>query len=135
MYYIRRDDYGVFIKDEEKEYLVNTGIKQYINNLCMNNLSTFEGRKKAVSNLLKQKNNIPIYIDNEIFLYPTKSLREYDMLFINYYAILSTKRIDSKNTLIIFKNLEELIVNISIRKVMKQHKRIELIIHYFKNIN
>ena len=122
------------MKDEIKEYILNTGIKSYINNLCMDNLSTFDGRRKAVIKLLNQRNNIPIYIDSERFLYPTKSLREYDMFYINYFAVLSFKKIDSMNTLFVFNNLDELVVNVSINKVVKQHKRIELIIQYFRNI-
>ena len=122
------------MKDEIKEYILNTGIKSYINNLCMDNLSTFDGRRKAVVKLLNQRNNIPIYVDSKRFLYPTKSLREYDMFYINYFAVLSFKKIDSMNTLFVFNNLDELVINVSINKVVKQHKRIELIIQYFRNI-
>lgn len=115
------------IKDENREYLLNIGLKQYLNNLCMKNLSTYDGRKKATVKLLNEKNNIPIYIDKNLFMYPTKSLREYSMLFINYYAILSFKKIDSNSTLLIFKNLDKLVVDVSIRKINKQHLRIKKI--------
>ena len=134
MYYIRRNDNGVFIKDESREYSLRIGLKNYINNLCMENLSTFEGRKNATIKHLNQKNIIPIYVDDKVFLYPTKSLREYDMLYINYYSVLSFRKVDSVNTLFIFNNLDELIVNVGIKKIIKQHQRIETIIQKFGNI-
>lgn len=134
MYYIKRNNVGIIVKDENQEYCINIGIKNHINNLCMENLSTFDGRRKAVIKLLNQRNNIPIYIDSKRFLYPTKSLREYDMLYINYYSVLSFKMIDAMNTLFIFNNLDELVVNVSVNKIVKQHKRIEMIIQNFRNI-
>ena len=133
MYYIKRNDKGIFIKDEFQEYSLNIGIKSYINNLCIENLSTFDGRKRALIKHLNQKNNIPIYVDDKVFLYPTKSLREYDMLFINYFSVLSLRRIDLYTTLLTFNNLDELIVNVSYKRVKKQHQRIEVIIDKFGN--
>jgi len=134
MYYLKRTDYGIRVTKEHEDVYVKNGLKGYINDLCLNNFSTYDGRKKAASRLLNEKSNIPIYIDNSTFLYPTKALREYDMLFLNYYAILSFRKIDSANTLFIFKNLEELVVQISINKVIRQHKRIEIINDYIDNL-
>ena len=133
MYYLKRHINGVMLKSEEKEEILQIGMKQYINNLCLDYLATFDGRRKAISRLLRQNNNIPIYINDEVFVYPTKSLREYDMVFINYHSVLSYKRIASKKTKIIFENFDELIINISIKKVIKQHERIKYIIQYIEN--
>jgi len=134
MYYLKRTDYGIQVTKEDEKVYVRNGLKGFINDLCLDNFSTYEGRKKAASRLLNEKSNIPIYIDNSTFLYPTKALREYDMLFLNYFAILSFRKIDSANTLFIFKNLEELVVQISINKVMRQHRRIALITDYINNL-
>ena len=133
MYYLKRNDTGILIKDGSKEYQINTGLKKYINDLCMENLSTYDGRRLAIASLLKQIDNIPIYINKHIFIFPTKSLREYDMLFINYFSILSVKKYDENHTLIIFENLEELVVEASIKKIIKQQKRIEKITDYSVN--
>ena len=135
MYYVKRQNTGILVKDEYKEKILNIGVKGYLNSLCMENLSTFDGRKKAIGKLLGQKSNIPIYINNNIFVYPTKSLREYDMYYINYYEVLSVKKIDDSNTLFVFKNLEEVSINVNIRKTLKQHTRIKKIIEYFDNIS
>jgi len=130
MYYLKRHNNGIMIKDETSEYLVSSGIKKYLNNLCMNNLSTFDGRRKAIVKLLKQKDNIPIYIDSENFVYPTKSIRDFDMVYINYFEVLSYKTVGFKKTLIVFNNLEYLIIDIDIKRVDRQHKRIKKITEY-----
>ena len=130
MYYLKRHNKGIIIKDESSEYLVSSGIKKYLNNLCMNNLSTFDGRRKAIVKLLEQKDNIPIYIDSNNFVYPTKSLREFDMIYINYFEVLSYKEIAYKKTLIVFKNLEYLVVDIDMKRIERQHKRIKKITEY-----
>lgn len=134
MHYLKRTNFGIQVCYGDNNVFVKNGLKNYINDLCMKNLSTYDGRRSAVVSLLKEKNNIPIYIDSSTFLYPTKSLREFDMLFLNYYSILSFRKVDSANTLFIFRNLEELIVKISINKVIRQHKRIELINDYIDNL-
>ncbi len=134
MYYMRRNDIGISVFDGIKDIMLNTGLKKYINTLCMENLSTYEGRRQAVINLLNERDNIPIYIDEYTFLYPTKSLREYNMMFVNYNEVLSYRKVDSKHTLLIFKNLDELIIEVTVTKVRKQHKRIEIISNYFQNI-
>lgn len=130
MYYIKRYNEGILVKGEFHELLIKTGIKSYLNNLCMESLSTFDGRRKAITKLIMHKNNVPIYVNNRIFVYPTKSLREYDMFFINYHEVLSYKEIERNKTLFVFSNLEELVVEVSINKIIKQHKRIELVYQY-----
>jgi len=134
MYYIKRYNEGILVKCEFSELLIKTGIKSYLNNLCMDSLSTFEGRKKAITKLISHRNNVPIYINKNTFVYPTKSLREYDMLFINYHEVLSYKKLDKYNTLFVFKNLEELVVEVSVKKIVKLHERIELVYQHIDNI-
>ena len=130
MDYIKRGNNGVVLKTESGIEIINGGIKKYLNDLCLNNLATFDGRKKAIGKLLKEKKNLPIYINYQLFVYPTKALREYDVIFINYHHVLSYKEITPTHTKIIFNNLDELIIDISFKRVEKQHQRIAYILEY-----
>ncbi len=132
MNYLKRGNNGVVLKTETGIKMINGGIKKYLNDLCLINLATFDGRKKAISKLLKAKKNLPIYINQQVFVYPTKALREYDVVFINYHHVLSWKEITPTHTKIIFNNLEELIVEISSKRVKKQHQRIAYILEYLE---
>ncbi len=130
MYYIKRHEEGIIINDKKGSKIMNTSIKKYINSLCMKNLSTYDGRREAISVLLGEKNNIPIYINKEIFLYPIKSIRVYDTVFVNFNEILSVKMVGIGYTKFIFTNLSEITLEVSIHKVRKQHTRIKKLLEY-----
>ncbi len=134
MDYIKRHWDGVLVCSEGKDVILKMGIKKYLNDLCLANLATFDGRKKAISRLLKQKNNLPIYINDELFVYPTTSLRDYNTVFINYHQVLSYKQLTNKKTKFIFNNLNELVVDVDVNRVNKQHQRIASIIQYLEDI-
>ena len=52
MNYLRRNKEGIEINNELGSVFINSGLKKYINKLCMNNLSTYEGRRISTSNFL-----------------------------------------------------------------------------------
>jgi len=130
MYYVSRNNVGIHLVSKSEERSLNIGIKKYIDSLCMKNMSTYDGRKIAAKKILNIKSNIPIYISNKIILYPTKSIREFDTVFINYFEVLSVKQINGTMTLFTFTNLEELIVEVNIKKILKQHEKIKTILFY-----
>ena len=133
MYYIRRSNKGILIKNENREFTVDTSIKKYINSLCMKNLSTYDGRRVSTSKLLGENNNIPIYVNEEVILYPTQSIRCYDTVFVNFQEVLSIKKVGIGYTCFIFTNLSEIKLEVSIYKIKKQHNRIKKIIDYLNN--
>jgi competence protein ComK len=133
MQYIKRSENGIEIGTEKGIINVNSTLKKYINDLCLKNLSTFEGRRVATSKLLMENNNIPIYINEEIILYPTKSIRCYDTVFVNFNDVLSIKKNKNGHTSLIFTNLSEIVIEISFKRILKQHLRINKILDYLNN--
>ena len=128
--YIRRNEDGIEVNGELGSISINSSLKKYINKLCMKNLSTYDGRRDSISKFLEKNNNIPIYIDEEIILYPTKSIRCYDTVFVNFKEVLSVKKVDNRHTNFTFTNLSEIKLEVSIKKIKKQHNRIRKIIDY-----
>ena len=110
-----------------KEFITK-GLKQFINDLCVKNLSTFEGREKASGIILNRKSILPIYVDQEMCLFPTESIRNYGCIYINYNELLSFKAQSNKETKIIFYDLSEILVNISYEKIRKQVIRVQTIL-------
>ncbi|MCF7927389.1 MAG: competence protein ComK [Candidatus Izimaplasma sp.] len=125
MNYIKRHKNGVLIKTINNEEIIDEDLINYINQLCIQNLSTYQGRKKAAKQLLKSQINHPIYVHKKLILYPTKSIRKFDCYYINYCSVLSVIKHDYNCTKIIFTDLEELIVNVSPYCIKKQHRNIE----------
>ncbi len=133
MNYIKRSHEGIEVNTDLGSIYIETSLKKYINELCMNNLSTFEGRKVSTIKLLREKNNIPIYVNDELFLYPTKSIRCFDTVFVNFNEVLSIKMVSKGYTSFIFTNLFEITLEVSIQRIRKQHRRIKKINEYLKN--
>lgn len=130
MYYIKRKSNGLEIGSENGIQIVNSSLKKYINELCIKHLSTFDGRRISASKLLGETSNIPIYVNHKIVLYPTKSIRCYDTVYINFNEVLSIKKGKNGSLSLLFNNLSELSLEISYNKIRKQHIRINKILDY-----
>jgi len=128
MKYITRSTTGLSI-GSTKEHIINKGLKQYLNELCIKNLATFEGRIEAVRNVLNIVQNVPLYINDETLLIPTKSIRECDMYYINYHRILYIQ--DHLETcIIVFNDGSLLEIECSYNKIQNHLKNGQLLLDY-----
>jgi len=132
MYYVKRSDLGICVVSKDGKQYYKMGIRKYLNLLCLKNMSTYDGRRLAALIFLKIKSNVPIYINKETIVYPTKSIRVYDTVFVNYIEVLSVKQINPVTTLFTFTNLDELIVRVSPKKIAKQHSKVKILINYME---
>ncbi|AIO18707.1 ComK protein [Candidatus Izimaplasma bacterium HR1] len=126
MKYVKRATEGILVLDKKAKYLTK-GLKQYINDQCIKNLSTFEGREQAARIILNLKSNLPIYVNDEIILFPTKSMRNYDCIYVNYHKVLSFRESLNGFTKIIFSDLTEIEVDASLVKIKRQLLRAQTI--------
>ena len=127
MKYIRRTSQGILVLDKKEKYLTK-GLKQFINEECIRNLSTFEGREQAAKVILKHQSNLPIYVNEDTIVFPTKSIRNYDCIYVNYHEVLSLTETIRGNTKIIFNDLTEIKVDSSLQKIKKQLFRAQTIL-------
>ena len=81
MNYITRHPEGVMTDGPVQ--LVNSGLKAFVNSLCLEHLSTYDGRRIAARHLLQKRNNVPIYVHADLILIPTHALRHPDCVFLN----------------------------------------------------
>ena len=108
------------------------GIK-YINSLLHLKIRDFYSYNKIISNILKIKTNIPLFIDFKTIFLPIKSYKAYDCIWLNYYEIKEI--IDSKNNCLIkFNNGEITSFEVRYNKLKRIIKNAEIIISYFKKI-
>lgn len=108
------------------------GIK-YLNDLLKLKIRDFYSYNKLISDVLKIKTNIPIYIDRNIIFLPVKSYKAYDCIWINYKRIKEI--IDNKKSVIIkFINGEIKEFDISFNKMNRIINDAKIIITYFKKI-
>ncbi len=132
MKYLKRSSEGIVVIDK-KTRTYTIGVKHFINELCLRNLSTFEGRVKASSKVLNVGSNVPVYVNENMILFPTKSLRNYDCIYINFLRVLNVEEGLNGLNKVIFDDLTEVNVNVSITKIKRQMVRSNIIYEYIYN--
>ncbi|HPT89363.1 MAG TPA: competence protein ComK [Bacilli bacterium] len=125
--YIVDKRYNLIIHYEEYQTLVDTSLKKFLNELCLQEYTTLEGRIKAIKHLFNFKNNPPLYINQHIIL--VKVLTKDDIYWINVYNIVDIVKVNSCQTKIIFKDNSTLLINKDKNSVIKSFKKARLIIN------
>jgi competence protein ComK len=133
MYYIKRHEYGITLKSEDSTQIIHTSLIKYLNQLCLKNMTTYEGRIEAAKRIFPKQRNNPIYINENCILYQTKSIRESNTVLVNYFTVIAFKKVSNALTRFIFTNLDEEIMEVSYEKIMKQHSKIKIILEYLNN--
>ncbi len=122
MHYIRKNASGIAVTDGRATKRLACSLQGYLDTLLLAELTTFEGRMAALRKMTGMKRNLPIYIDDSICLYTTKSLREPDAICINFHRVLSIR--DKKfSAEVIFKDLSILPLDMPYRKLAHKHAK------------
>jgi len=116
MKYIKRDVNGIQIDN----ILVDTSLIKYINNLCIKSHSTIDGRINASKKILLKNSKVPFIINDNILVFPTKSLRDYETILINFFSVMSFKKVQKNKTEIIFNDLTKITIDISLNVLKNQ---------------
>lgn len=100
-----------------------------IKKLCIGNLFSYEGYIKAINKIFSKKHNIPVYINDKNIFIPIKRIRDYDNIWINYATIL-TYRSDNEKVIVIFKDFDELMIDLNYRLFSKRINLLNEIVVY-----
>jgi competence transcription factor ComK len=123
MYYIKKSESGLLIKTEFETQTIKKGMKQFLNELMIEEFTTFEGRRKALKKKFNLKYNIPIYVHDACCFYTTKTFRDMDNICINYHEVITIKKTPDNKADIVFKNLHVLSVNTTYNRILRKHQR------------
>lgn len=131
--YIVNTPYGSKIIKSNKILLSKDNNLTIIKKMCIENLFTYEGYLKAINKLFSKKHNIPVFINRDNQFIPIKRVRDYDNIWVNYSQVLTYKKYDNQ-TVIIFKDYQQLEINL---KVNLFEKRVKMLyeIYRYKNSN
>lgn len=99
--------------------IINDSLYPFLNKICLNELTTYNGRIEAIRLVYNIHKFIPIYINQNIILQPLYQKRSWNQTFVNICNIKEVKK-DRLNSLIIFKNNLQLIVEVPYLK-LKQY--------------
>ncbi|GIO28288.1 competence protein ComK [Ornithinibacillus bavariensis] len=98
---------------------------------CLDNFCSFEGRRESIKYLtgFSRKVPIPISIYRNIFAFPTRALKDWKCGWIFYNHVESIVEDVSRyhQTLVIFKNGNQIKMDVTILELLKQLERTSLI--------
>lgn len=99
----------IYLKNNQ-EILVNQVFENVLNEYCIKDLTTLDGRIKATSKVFHIKKHIPIYLSKHLVLIPTKNKKEIDNIYINCRNVIDIIK-DDQITKILFSDFSSIIVN------------------------
>ncbi|MGE4320885.1 MAG: competence protein ComK [Acholeplasmataceae bacterium] len=97
-----------------------------IKNLCYDKLFSYEGYKKAVRKRLDMSYRLPLYIDEDLQLFPIENTRNYENMWINS-VLIKDIHMSEDGVSITFFSMHKIYVNTSLNSINKQIKRLNQI--------
>ncbi|WP_339251792.1 competence protein ComK [Sporosarcina sp. FSL W8-0480] len=110
-------------------YYSSLNPKELLDKACLRHYSSKAGRKEAARKLLKFNRKTPFLISDEVGVFPTKSSKHDDCIYI-FSHFFQTEPIDSKNTLITFNNDISIKVSVSPYTVRQQKSRLHMLLSH-----
>lgn len=132
-------DYYSIAIERNGSFPIRKSPLELIKRACLEGGSSYEGRRIAVHYFtgIKHKAPIPINPQQGLFAFPTLSPSQFSCAWLFYHHIASIKPITkgkkAKQTLITFKNKEQLTLPISHYILQKQYQRTSQCIVQFSN--
>lgn len=120
MNYLRRHKQGV--EWDHPDHVEPLGLRQVINQLCIQSGSTYQGRIDAARILLKRIQNVPIYINESTLCFASHSLRHPDCTIVNVHNILDLYP-DDVHTIVRFQDDAQIHISISLQQTKRYIKR------------
>lgn len=111
------------------ELIIDKSNISVIKKICRDNLFNYDFRIKYTKEILNIKTKPSLYINKNILLIPTKSLRSYNNVWINYFNISEVVKMGAKCK-VIFVDLKEIILDISYQSFLKSVNDAKKIINY-----
>lgn len=85
--YIKKCNRQTLIKQRNSIEIINKAVNDVLNELCLTNMSTLDGRLDAAKCLLHINKNTPIYVNNDLILAPVYSSRYWEQILVNICLI------------------------------------------------
>lgn len=124
---VNHTDYQTLAIETDKKLYIKKTPFEIIERGCLDNFSSFEGRRKSITHLtgFKRKTPIPISVYRNIFVFPTHGYKDLSCcwIFPKHIESIVEKKINDNKSIILFKNGLEVSVEVSRRDLIKQWER------------
>ncbi|KMK77838.1 hypothetical protein AB990_02445 [Alkalihalobacillus pseudalcaliphilus] len=117
-------DYETEVKEYHHVYKVKQTDKQILDYACLKGGATYEGRKRAVIHNTGIQSKVPIPVDplRNLYIFPTHSPESDANIWIVYHNVdrYIKHPTDKTKSIIIFKNREQLVLDVSYSSIKNQ---------------
>lgn len=131
--------YSTIVREVDEEFYVKQTPLQLIKEACLAGGSTYEGRRAAVVAQTRNRHKvpIPIHVDQQIYAFPTHSPKQPNChwLFYQHIASLKMNPNQTSQSIITFRNSNQLKLNVSHYIIEKQMHRTAYCINRFSYFN
>ena len=112
-----------YLCGENFKHEMNSKPLELINYFCLCQASTIDGRIEAVRKTLHIVQKTPVYIQEDLFLFPTVSSHAPDCIWLNHCNIRKFDGSSDNKTVIYFKDGESMVLELNYRILQKQMLR------------
>lgn len=117
--YILNNGQGAIIYQTTSSSQIKSSNLGFVKQLCIEHLFTYEGYAKAVKKTLGIAYRIPLYLREDLQLFPISRVRDVDNIWINAAAIM-TITTTQQGTCLVFHHGRKLVLDMSLHKVRRQ---------------
>ena len=98
----------------DQEFLVKKRIGDIIKDSCLFFGSSYEGRRDGTKSLLNCSIKVPIILEDSrnLIIFPTHSFKNQNNIWVVYNNIVNYKKYDFENTVFMFRNNNDIKVNV-----------------------
>ena len=112
------------IHQEKEIYICKLSPLMIIKRSCDFFCCSYEGRRDGTRKLMNYNHKLPIIIDdNSIYFFPTHSPNNSECAWISFQNILDAKESEGSEVIITFRNLQKIMVNVSLHTINNQIMR------------
>ena len=132
--YIQQDSTGSKLFFENYVQQAEKASISIVKLLCEQALFSYESRIRLTKTKFRVNTKIPVYVNQSIFLMPSKSPKQYDNIWLNYFAIVGYHPYQS-SVVVLLKNRSEIVIKQSFRVFQNKMRLCEAILSYIKQVD
>ncbi|MFS0673648.1 competence protein ComK [Ornithinibacillus sp. 179-J 7C1 HS] len=123
-------DYQTIAIETDKNLHIKKTPFEIIERGCLDNFSSFEGRRNSITHLtgFKRKTPIPISVYRNIYAFPTHALKDRKCCWIFYHHVEVIVEVTLEQSVILFKNGTQVVIDVPRFELIKQLERTSLIL-------
>ncbi len=123
MDYLCKDEYNqVYYVQKNQLILVENSLENFLDKLLNQRFSSLKANLSSLKKIFGFMQKTPIYINRQCLLFPLQGRRNKNVIYINYYAVVSFKKIHDGNIILTFQTKHEMLIQNSKVYIIQQNK-------------